>query len=217
MIFEKIGLIDSSFQYQSDMTVVTKGDRIVYIGSEKPSEEITREGGPVYGGTGKVLLPGFYNAHGHSPMCLMRGYGENLPLDEWLNNRIFPFEAKLYRKGVYWSTLLTMAESIRYGIVSTSDMYMFCDDMIRSISESGMKSNICHSVTNFIGAAPEENSSFKNMKDLILMYDGFEDGRIHTDACLHAEYTNDERTVRAVADVAREFGVPIQVHVTETE
>ena len=101
MIFEKIGLIDSSFQYQSGMTVVTKGDRIVYIGSEKPSEEITREGGPVYDGTGKVLLPGFYNAHGHSPMCLMRGYGENLPLDEWLNNRIFPFEAKLYRKGVH--------------------------------------------------------------------------------------------------------------------
>lgn len=217
MIFEKIGLIDSSFQYQSDMIVVTKGDRIVYIGSEKPSEEITREGGPVYDGTGKVLLPGFYNAHGHSPMCLMRGYGENLPLDEWLNNRIFPFEAKLYRKGVYWSTLLTMAESIRYGIVSTSDMYMFCDDMIRSISESGMKSNICHSVTNFTGAAPEENPSFKNMKDLILMYDGFEGGRIHTDACLHAEYTNDEGTVRAVADVAREFGVPIQVHVSETE
>ena len=101
MIFEKIGLIDSSFQYRSDMTVVTKGDRIVYIGSEKPSEEITREAGPVYDGTGKVLLPGFYNAHGHSPMCLMRGYGENLPLDEWLNNRIFPFEATLYRKGVY--------------------------------------------------------------------------------------------------------------------
>ena len=55
MIFEKIGLIDSSFQYQSDMTVVTKGNRIVYIGSEKPSEEITREGGPVYDGTGKYF------------------------------------------------------------------------------------------------------------------------------------------------------------------
>ncbi|MDO4383670.1 MAG: amidohydrolase [Eubacteriales bacterium] len=216
MIFEKIGIIDSEFEFQSDMYVVTQADRIVYVGKEKPSEEVYRSAGPVYEGKRKVLLPGFVNAHGHSPMCLMRGYGENLPLDAWLNTRIFPFEAKLYRKGVYWSTLLTMAESMRFGIVSTSDMYMLCDDMIRSISESGMKSNICHSVTNIDGKRPEENPSLKNMRDLILMYDGFENGRIITDACLHAEYTNDEDTIRAVADVAKEFDVRTQVHVAET-
>ena len=60
--------------------------------------------GEIYDGTGKVLMPGFYNAHGHSPMCLMRGYGENLPLDRWLNEKIFPFEDKLYNEAVYWST-----------------------------------------------------------------------------------------------------------------
>ncbi len=216
MIFEKIGIIDSEFEFQSDMYVATREDRIVYIGKERPSEEIYHFAGPVYDGKRKVLLPGFVNAHGHSPMCLMRGYGENLPLDAWLNTRIFPFEAKLYRKGVYWSTLLTMAESMRFGIVSTSDMYMLCDDMIRSISESGMKSNICHSVTNIDGKRPEENPSLKNMRDLILMYDGFENGRIITDACLHAEYTNDETTIRRVAETAMEFDVRTQVHVAET-
>lgn len=216
MIFEKIGIINSEFEYQSDMYVVTQEDRIAYIGKERPCDEVYQAADSVYDGRRKVLLPGFVNAHGHSPMCLMRGYGENLPLDAWLNTKIFPFEAKLYRKGVYWSTLLTMAESMRFGIVSTSDMYMFCDDMVRGISESGMKSNICHSVTNIDGKKPEENESLKNMNDLILMYDGFENGRIITDACLHAEYTNDESTIRAVAEAAKEFDVRTQVHVAET-
>ena len=217
MLFERIGIINENFAYQPDTYVITEGSHITYIGSEKPSEERMKAAGEVYNGKDKLLIPGFYNAHGHSPMSLMRGYGENLPLDQWLNNRIFPFEAKLYHKGVYWSTLLSMAESVRYGIVSTSDMYMFCDDMIRAVSVSGTKSNICHSVTNILGQKPEENETLKSMRDLILMYDGFLDGRIVTDACLHAEYTNDDATVRAVADIARCFDVHTHVHVAETK
>lgn len=216
MIFERIGIIDEFFCFQPDMYVVTEGDFITYVGKEKPSEEICRNVGVVYDGKDKVLMPGFYNAHGHSPMCLMRGYGENMTLDSWLHRKIFPFEAKLYRKGVYWSTLLTMAESMQYGIVSTSDNYSFCDDIIRGVSESGMKMNVSQSVMNLDGRTPAENPRFKDMVDLILMYDGFENQRIHTDVCIHAEYTNDDQTIRAVAEKAKEMDVRMQIHVAET-
>lgn len=216
MIFERIGIIDEFFCFQPDMYVVTEGDFITYVGKEKPSEEICRNAGAVYDGKDKVMMSGFYNAHGHSPMCLMRGYGENMTLDSWLHRKIFPFEAKLYRKGVYWSTLLTMAESMQYGIVSTSDNYSFCDDIIRGVSESGMKMNVSQSVMNLDGRTPEENPRFKDMVDLILMYDGFENQRIHTDVCIHAEYTNDDRTIRAVAEKAKEMDVRMQIHVAET-
>jgi len=172
--------------------------------------------GEVYDGTGKVLMPAFYNAHGHSPMCLMRGYGENLPLDRWLNEKIFPFEDKLYSEAVYWSTLLTMAESMRYGIVSTSDMYYFIDDMVRAVSVSGMKSNISRAVAGIGCEKLEDCVGYKEMRDTIMMYDGFANGRIIVEASAHAEYTNNELFLRAIAETAKEFDVRMHVHVAET-
>lgn len=215
MLFTNIGIIDENFNYVPDMTVGVQADRITYVGKEIPHD--AEFFGDRYDGTGKVLMSGFYNAHGHSPMSLMRGYGENLSLHDWLNNKIFPFEAKLYKKAVYWATLLTMAESIRFGIVSTNDMYYFIDDMVRAYSVSGAKTNICRSVANPTGLPIDECVGFKEMRDSIMMYDGFENGRIHVDACAHAEYTNDEKTLRAIADTAKEFDVRMQVHLSETK
>ena len=214
MLFKHIGIIDEKYEYRPDMFVGTENDRITYISSEAP-EDGTRFG-DTYDGKDKVLMPGFYNAHGHSPMSLMRGYGENLPLDRWLNERIFPFEDKLYNDGVYWATLMTMAESIRFGIVSTSDMYFFIDDMVRAISQSGMKSNISRAVTNF-GAPVEESASLKESRDSIRKYHGSEDGRILIDASAHAEYTNDIAMLKAIADLAKEFDVRMHIHLSETE
>lgn len=172
--------------------------------------------GEVYDGTGKVLMPAFYNAHGHSPMSLMRGYGENLPLDNWLNERIFPFEDKLFSEAVYWSTLMTMAESMRFGIVSTSDMYYFIDDMVRAIAVSGMKSNISRAVVSLGCERLEDCIGYKEMRDTIMMYDGFAGGRIQVESSPHGEYTNSELFLRAIAETAKEFDTRIHVHVSET-
>lgn len=173
--------------------------------------------GEVYDGAGKVLMPAFYNAHGHSPMSLMRGYGEGLPLDRWLNEKIFPFEDKLTSDAVYWATMLTMAESARFGIVSTSDMYYFLDDMIRAIVVSGLKSNISRAVTSFSATNLADHTGFQEMRQSILMYDGFADGRIQIEASIHGEYTNNELFMRAIADTAKEFDVGMHVHVSETK
>ena len=86
--------------------------------------------------SGLLIMPAFYNTHAHSPMSLMRGFGENMALDDWLNKKIWPFEAHLNSDSIYWGTLLSMAESIKNGIVSTSDMYYFTSDMVRIRSQS---------------------------------------------------------------------------------
>ena len=83
------------------MFVGTDGARIAYIGKTEPKTDYGR----AYDGSGKLLMSAFYNCHGHSPMALMRGYGENMVLQDWLTKRIFPFEAKLDSKAVYWATL----------------------------------------------------------------------------------------------------------------
>ncbi len=212
MLFKKIGLIDEDFQYRPEMYVGIKGDKIDYIGSEAPEGDY----GEAYDGQGKVLMPGFYNGHGHSPMSILRGYGEGLPLDQWLNERIFPFEAKLYGDAVYWATLLSMAESLRYGIVSTSDMYYFMDDMARAVAEAGTKSNISRAIVNF-GTPVSENVGLTETIDAIKAYHGSENGRIRMDACAHAEYTNDFPMLQAIAELAVEYGVRNHIHLSETQ
>ncbi len=82
-------------------------------------------------------------------MTLMRGYGENMSLQDWLTKRIFPFEDKLSGEAVYAGMLLGIAESLRFGIVSTTDMYYFCEDMARAVLESGVKNNLGRGVVNF--------------------------------------------------------------------
>ena len=109
-----------------------------------------------------------------------------------------------------------MAESIRFGIVSTTDMYFFIDDMMKAIATAGTKTNICRSVVNF-GDRPEECVSFREMIEAIRMYYGMEEGRILVDASAHAEYTNDLATLKAVADAAKEFDVNTHVHLSETK
>ena len=216
MLFERIGLVDENFGYRENMYVGTSGNLIVYVSSEAPSAEMIENLGEKYDGKGKVLMPGFVNAHGHSPMSLMRGYGENLPLQSWLFDLVFPFEAHLYGKAVYWGQLLSMAESIRYGIISTSDIYFFLDDMAKAVSTSGAKANISQGVSAN-GFKPSENPGIKAMHESIIMFHGIEDGRILTDACIHAEYTSNEETVQAVLEEAHKYDVITHIHISETE
>lgn len=216
MLFKKIGLVDENFKYKENMFVGVEGDRITYISEKAPAEMDRDRYGESYDGTGKVLMPGFVNAHGHSPMSIMRGYGENLPLDRWLNELVFPFEDKLYNKAVFWSTLESMAESVRYGIVSTSDMYNFTDSMVRAITTSGTKSNISRAVIKTADKL-DDIVSFKEMQDSIIAYHGFDDGRIIVDTSIHAEYTNDDMTVSAVVEETAKHGLRMHIHLSETE
>lgn len=213
MLFKRINVLDENLQLQQNCYVGVRSGRIVYLGNERPVGEWDRE----YDGSGKLLMSGFYNAHAHSPMTLMRGYGENLKLQDWLNKKIFPFEAKLDGDAVYWGTMLALAESFRFGIVSTSDMYYFCDDMARAFVDSGAKGNIARSVANVTGEAPATLESLRETREFYNNYNGAEDGRILVDMSLHAEYTSDPATARALADYARSIDTRMQVHVSETK
>ena len=123
MLFKNITVLDENYQIKNNMYVATDGRTISYVGQDRPAGDTGRE----YDGRGRLLMPGFYNSHAHSPMALMRGYGENLALQDWLNKKIFPFEDKLDSNAVYWGTLLSYKESLRFGIVSLMTvMYGSC-------------------------------------------------------------------------------------------
>ena len=215
MLFKDITIIDENFSVKENKCVGITGDKIVYIGDEMPQN--ASEYGDVYQGKGKLLMPGFYNAHAHSPMALMRGYGENMALQDWLTKRIFPFEGKLTGDAVYWGTMLCMAESLKFGIVSTSDMYYFISDMVKAVSDSGVKNNISRSIVNFDGTGIEELDSIKELLDAHKNFNNIENERIKIEASLHAEYTSDESTVKGLADLSKKQNMSMQVHVSETK
>lgn len=199
-------------------------DKVInYLGTSHPDTLRNDESGQTYSydeifnGRGKLLMPGLYNAHSHVPMTLLRGMGENMPLDRWLNDAIFPFEALMTDEDAYYATLAGIGEMLRFGVVSCTDMYYHSEARARAIIESGAKCNLGHSVLDFdpdisYDQIPE---SVKN-KELVAEFHGAANGRLLVDYNLHAEYTSTEKVARGLAQAAKEQGVRMQVHVCET-
>ncbi len=212
MLFKEITILNKDFVIEKDMYVLIEGEVIKYIGKTMPDGYV----GEIYEGKGKLLMSGFYNSHAHSPMTLMRGYGENLALQEWLNERIFPFEDKLDSHSVYWGTTLAMAESIRFGIVSSSDMYYFIDDMAGAVIDSGAKANISRAIVHFDDSDVWQLPSMKEMARTFEAYHNKAGGRIRMDMSIHAEYTSNPMAVEAVSSYAKDKGANMHIHVSET-
>lgn len=213
MLFKDITIIDENYETRKNMYVGTSGDIIAYISDVMPEESY----GEVYSGKGKVLLPAFVNSHSHAAMTLMRGYGENMSLDDWLFSRVFPFEEKLNSEAVYWGTALSMAESIRFGIVSSTDMYYFCEDVVRDVLDAGAKANVSRSISHFTDDDLYDSYRFRETESLYRNFNGAGEGKIIIDMSIHSEYTTTPRAVKQLADFTKEIGANMHVHVSETK
>lgn len=176
----------------------------------------TPDFGEVIDGAGRLLMPALYNTHAHSPMVLLRGYAENLPLDRWLNEKCFPFEAKMTGDDCYWGTLLACAEMARFGVVSFTDMYYNAERSAQAVLESGIKANL-GSAPVLLGDTPlAERAEYGETLAMIEHWHGAGDGRIRIDCALHSEYLTTEPVVRDVVAFAKECGLRLHIHLSET-
>lgn len=208
-------LFDSPFLPTGERAFVTVEDsRIAAITAERPQGPFDR----VIEARGKLLTPGLVNAHCHSAMTLFRGHGEDLPLDRWLTERIFPAEDLLSDRSVYLASKLAIAEMLAGGVTSFSDMYFFCDATARAVAESGIKANLSRSIVSFDETADyAADSRVLEALSLYNAWNGAEEGRIRIDLSLHAEYTNVASCVRYVAEWAKKLSARVQIHLSETE
>ena len=216
MIFANIKLLDENFKVLENMFLQTREDKIAYIGTTMPEKTSADE--EVYDGKGKFLMNGFYNTHCHVPMTILRGYGEGLSLQDWLFTKIFPFEAKLTPEDVYWTTKLGAMELISSGCASISDMYFHIESEAKALDESGIKANICNGVTSF--DPNEDLAGNRGWNETWSLLDSVKNGkfssRIKVDMGLHAEYTNNERVAKLIAEGAKNAGLGIHAHLSET-
>ena len=223
MLFANIDYLDKDFEIRHGFVGTEKG-YITYVGEtdptcddQAPKTAETPSYGERYEGKGRLLIPGLYNAHTHSPMTLLRGYAENLFLHEWLNTKIFPFEARITDAEAYPATLLAIAEMLRFGTVSFTDMYYFRHARIQAIAESGIKANLCSGILCFDESSYEELPYKKIDEELITQYHNTLEGRLKIDLNIHAEYTTTPKVVEAVGEYAFTQGVQTHIHLSETK
>ena len=207
--------LDERLSVWNDAFLGVTDGKIAYLGKKPP------EGKPqkIIDGTGMVLMPGLINCHTHLPMSLLRGYADDLPLDEWLRTAILPREQKLDGRAVRAATLLSIAECLRFGTTSVSDMYGYCGEIAQAVAESGIKANLSHSSTLW----PGESFSFDTHPDCIQTeelfetWNGYDNGRIRVAAAIHAEYTSSYPLWDALAEYAISSGMPMHLHLSETK
>ena len=214
MLFTDIEYLTPGFEVARGYVGV-KGGRIAYVGKDAPEDAAAY--GEAYSGVGRFLIPGLINTHAHTSMTLLRGFAESLSLQEWLYNKVFPFEGLMTGPDGYVGTQLAIAEMLRFGVVSFSDMYYHTEERIQAVAESGIKANICPALMVF-----DAEQRFDNLEErlanerYVREFHGSMDGRIRIDLNIHSEYISNPYVVQAVGEQAVRLGVGTQVHVSET-
>ncbi|MEU2791361.1 amidohydrolase [Streptomyces sp. NPDC007100] len=159
---------------------------------------------------GQVAMPGLINCHTHAPMTVFRGSAEDLPVEEWFNDRIWPAETNLTDRDVRLGALLACAEMIRGGVTTFADHYFAMDEVAGAVELSGLRANLGWAYFSSQGPAGRERSL-----DFALRRRGAAGGRITTSLAPHATYTVTDADLRATADLAREHALPVHVHAAE--
>jgi len=164
-----------------------------------------------------IVLPGLVNGHAHTAMTLFRGLADDLPLSEWLFNKIFPAEAAFLNPDtVYWGTLLGCLEMIASGTTSVVDGYFFEDAVMEAMDRSGLRGLIAQGIIDFPAPGvprPEENLAVG--RGFLERWSGRSD-RLTPGLFCHSPVTCSERTFQGAMDLSRDFGTPLQTHLSET-
>ncbi len=166
--------------------------------------------------TEHALIPGFINTHTHGAMSLLRGLADDLPLMSWLQDHIWPAEAKFVDQAfVYTGTQLAMAEMLRCGTTCFNDMYFFPDQAARAANAAGMRATIGMILIDFPTAWAQNSSEYLE-KGLALHDEYRNHPLINTALAPHAPYTVSDEPLQRALTYAEELNIPIHMHLHET-
>lgn len=190
----------------TDQEVWVDGNKICYVGEKKENcnQAFERE----IDLNGNLLMPSFKNAHTHSAMTFCRSFSDDMPLQEWLYDRIFPMEARLTGEDIYKFSKIAFLEYLTSGITACFDMYYFPEDMARASVETGFRTVMCGAVNNFkesVSLLEEYYNRYNSYNELIGYRLGF-----------HAEYTTDKAIMKGIAKLADKYEAPVFTHSSET-
>ena len=189
------------------------GTMIDYIGAGMPTGTYDE----IRDMKGCLLIPGLINCHCHAPMVLLRGVGSDLPLQEWLFDKIMPIEAKLNEEDIVAGTELAVMEMLASGTTSFTDMYDFPAQTAQVVSSCGIKANLCMPLV--CQDQEMRGQDCQRIADSFAFFKAFHgtaDGRLLIDFGIHSEYLTTPRTVAYFSELCREAGGRVHLHLSET-
>ena len=205
-------ILDPNNFEDKKQSLLIKDDLIAEIADEIDESNIDK----VIDAEGKILLPGLVNTHTHLSMTLFRGLADDLSLDSWLNDHIWPMEANLNGDYCYIGALLGAVELIKSGTTTFSDMYFYMEDVARAVEDAGIRAVLSYGMIDF-GIEEKREAEIKENMALFNACNGMADGRIKVFFGPHSPYTASEELLVKVRELADENGIGIHIHVSETQ
>lgn len=192
--------------------IAVEGNLIVSVG---PEGTIASDWHPddTFDAAGMVVMPGFVNCHTHAAMTLLRSYADDMPLMQWLSERIWPLEDRLTGEDVYWGTMLCVLEMIKSGTTTFADMYFFMDEVAQVVEKAGIRASLARGM---VGVAPTGVTALAETGEFIAKWHGAANGRITTMVGPHAPYTCPPDYLEKVVALAEKHKVGVHIHLAET-
>ena len=183
--------------------------------AELGPEVEAKHGDDLIDASGLLLCPPMVNGHTHAAMTLFRGFGDDMALMDWLRTKIWPAEAKLEPDDVYWGTRLACVEMIRSGTTKFFDMYWHGGEVARAVVDSGVRAAVSTVIIDELDPAKGEGMRPRVLESLAKVAEA---GPLVTPSLgPHAIYTVSGESLAWLAELAAERGIPIQIHLSETE
>ncbi|NDI34395.1 amidohydrolase [Chengkuizengella sediminis] len=197
-----------------DGYMVVENELIQYIGKEKP--EGKNDYDQIIDGSNRIYMPGLVNTHNHAAMSLLRGYADDMALQVWLEDNMWPMEAKFTNEEVRWGTQLSILEMIKGGTTCFVDMYDHMDEVAQAVEVSGMRASLTRGMIGF-GGKEVQDAKLNEAKTFAKNWHGKADGRITTMMSPHAPYTCTPEFIEKIVQAASELQLPIHTHMSETQ
>lgn len=197
----------SRIDQDQDISII--GNRITATGLA--AETLLTDDHYVIDARGMLAIPGLINTHAHVPMVLFRGLVEDVTIESWFNDYIWPLESNLTTEDVYWGAMAGIAEMIEGGVTSVADHYFAMDQVAQAIIDSGMRANLGWAIFEHEGPAKLDFTS-----NFVQEWQGKGEGRVTTWLAPHAPYTCGPDYLHLCAARAKELEVGIHIHVSET-
>jgi 5-methylthioadenosine/S-adenosylhomocysteine deaminase len=204
---------DVTIVTQDDPRRIRAGDILIDDGSiVEIADSIDEKGDEVIDATGKMAIPGLVNTHTHMAMTLFRGYGEDLPLHRWLEEKIWPIEAKQTPEDAALAAELAFCEMIRGGTTSFAEMCIHdTRHMFKAAAKAGMRGIISQGVLD-LGDASKMEENIRKARSVL----DYQEGDVRASIAAHAPFTCSEELLIKAKELAKQNGLKYQIHVSET-
>ena len=202
---------EAKIPFIENAAVQINGNIIAYAGAMVSASAFHAD--ETIDGSGCLCMPGLVNLHTHTPMTFLRSVGADLTLDNWLHQAIFPLEKQWDEDLIRAATDLGCMEMLRFGTTSFNDMYFYTNAMAETIRDNGMRALLGHGIVDF-------DESCADMAEGVAMAEKWNhacNDRIRFSLAPHSEGATTPKLIRKVSGTAKQMGLPIHIHVSETD